>query len=89
MEVTGRQLTCVQSAGNWNNTSNAGVWNSNWNNNRTNSNNNVGFACDCKASSSLLRQWNYRDCPFRHYAKSTDAAFLVGPCVSKTRRFQS
>jgi hypothetical protein len=30
-------------AGNWNNTSNAGVFCRNWNNNRTNANNNNGF----------------------------------------------
>jgi hypothetical protein len=34
---------CLISGGNWNNTSNAGVWNLNLNNNRTNTNNNVGF----------------------------------------------
>lgn len=31
--------------GNWNNGSNAGVFNRNWNNSRSNSNNNVGFRC--------------------------------------------
>jgi len=30
----GNTLTCLQSGGNWNNTSNAGVWNVNLNNNR-------------------------------------------------------
>jgi hypothetical protein len=39
----GNLLKCVISCSNWNNTSNAGVWNSNLNNNRTNSNNNIGF----------------------------------------------
>lgn len=87
MAVRGRQLICVISAGNWNNTSNAGVWNSNWNNNRTNSNNNVGFRCDCKSSNpENSEQWSYRDCPFLHYAKSTGGAFLVGLHASKARR---
>jgi len=39
-------MLCVISGGNWNNTSNAGVWNANLNNNRTNANNNVGFRAD-------------------------------------------
>jgi len=85
MEVKGSTSKCVLSAGNWNNSSNAGVWNSNWNNNRTNSNNNVGFRCDCNASNSEKRKWNYRDVPFLHHAKSTSSIFLVGPPGSKIR----
>ena len=42
----GNILKCLQSCGNWNNTSNAGVWNVNWNNYRTNSNNNVSGRVD-------------------------------------------
>jgi hypothetical protein len=69
----------VIAGGYWNNGSNAGVFNVNLNNNLTNSNNNVGFACDCNTSNSdHLRQWNYRDWTFLHYAKSTDRGFLVG-----------
>jgi hypothetical protein len=37
--------------------------------------------------SGKSEKWNNRDCPFRHYAKSTETAFLVGHNVSKTRRF--
>jgi hypothetical protein len=37
---------CPISGGNWNNTSNAGVWAFNLNNVRGNSNNNVGFRSD-------------------------------------------
>lgn len=37
---------CPISGGNWNNSSNAGVWTLNLNNVRTNSNNNVGFRAD-------------------------------------------
>ena len=37
---------CPISGGNWNNSSNAGVWTLNLNNTRTNSNNNVGFRAD-------------------------------------------
>lgn len=33
----------VMTAGNWNNGSDAGVFNRNWNNNRTNNSNNVSF----------------------------------------------
>jgi hypothetical protein len=39
-------MLCVISGGNWNNSSNAGVWNANLNNTRTNANNNVGFRAD-------------------------------------------
>lgn len=66
---------CLISGGNWNNTSNAGVWNLNLNNNRTNSNNNVGFrSADCDSwpvlapgagvtgpSSPSRGAWNHRD----------------------------
>lgn len=37
---------CLISSGNWNNTTNAGVWYANWNNGRSNSNNNNGFRAD-------------------------------------------
>lgn len=42
----GNLLICLISCGNWNNSTNAGVWNVNWNNNRTNSNTNVSFQAD-------------------------------------------
>ena len=44
------------SSGNWNNSSNAGVWYANLNNNRTNSNNNIGFRSD--SASPRIRQRN-------------------------------
>lgn len=50
----GNLLTCPLSCGNWNNTSNAGVWYLNWNNNRTNSNNNTGWRCDCISSNRAI-----------------------------------
>ena len=37
---------CPISGGNWNNSSNAGVWTLNCNNTRGNTNNNVGFRAD-------------------------------------------
>ena len=37
---------CPLSGGNWNNSSNAGVWALNWNNSRSNSNDNIGFRSD-------------------------------------------
>lgn len=46
-------MMCMISGGNWNNTSNAGLWSMNLNNNRTNSNDNVGVRCaDYEAESS-------------------------------------
>ena len=44
------------SSGNWNDSSNAGVWYLNLNNNRTNSNNNIGFRSD--SDSPRIRQRN-------------------------------
>ncbi|NCC35269.1 MAG: hypothetical protein EOM24_25150 [Chloroflexia bacterium] len=55
---------CLISGGNWNNTSNAGVWALNLNNNRTNSNDNVGLrAADYDATSrpAVWVQWSHRD----------------------------
>lgn len=40
------EMLCVIGGGNWNNSSQAGVFARNWNNNRTNSNDNVGFRAD-------------------------------------------
>ena len=48
----GNLLICVLSCNNWNNTSNAGVWNVNLNNNRTNTNNNVSFRADYSFTSN-------------------------------------
>jgi hypothetical protein len=45
------KMLAVQSGGNWNNGSNAGVWTTNLNNYRSNSNNNVGFRSDCRSPS--------------------------------------
>ncbi len=42
-------MLCLQSGGNWNNGSNAGVWYANLNNYRHNSNNNVGCRADCRS----------------------------------------
>lgn len=83
--VKGSASKCVLSGGNWNNSSNAGVWNSNWNNYRTNSNTNVGFQCDCNTSDPEWEKWNYRDASFLHYAKSLCRTFLVGLPGSKIR----
>ena len=44
---------CPICGGNWNNSSNAGVWALNLNNSRANSNDNVGFRSD----SALPRTW--------------------------------
>lgn len=52
----GNLLICVISCGNWNNTSNAGVWNVNLNNYRTNSNNNVGLRLAYNFISNLLKR---------------------------------
>jgi len=54
---------CLISGGNWNNTTNAGVWNLNLNNNRGNSNDNVGFRADYDSLPLNLKKgyWSHRD----------------------------
>ena len=44
---------CPIVCGNWNDASNAGVWNLNLNNTRTNTNNNVGFRADSESPQRL------------------------------------
>jgi hypothetical protein len=65
---------CPISGGNWNNTSNAGVWALNFNNSRGNSNNNVGFRSD--SESPRIQQWNggTKGDFFRRAAKTSAAA---------------
>jgi len=54
---------CPIVGGNWNNSTNAGVWMRNLNNNRTNSNNNVGFRSDSFSNpqSAICAEWKNRD----------------------------
>jgi retron-type reverse transcriptase len=55
-------MLALISGGNWNNSSNAGVWAANWNNARNNSNVNVGFRADCGSSSyPAEEQWSHRE----------------------------
>ena len=56
---------CPISGGNWNNSSNAGVWALNLNNVRGNSNNNVGFRADSVSPRSRRRQGGTEGDAFR------------------------
>jgi len=59
------------SGGNWNNSSNAGVWALNLNNSRTNSNNNIGFRSDSVSPRNRQRYGGTKGDVFRHFgAKS-------------------
>lgn len=59
------------SGGNWNNSSNAGVWALNLNNSRTNSNNNIGFRSDSVSPRNRQRYGGTKGGVFRHFgAKS-------------------
>jgi retron-type reverse transcriptase len=70
---------CLLSSGNWSNSTNAGVWNSNWNNNRTNANNNMGFRLDyCSNLKPQMRNVEQQGYAIRRYAKSVNHPFLVG-----------
>ena len=63
---------CPISGGNWNNSSNAGVWALNLNNNRSNSNNNIGFRSD--SVSSRIGQPN----------GGTKGGAFLQPCAAKS-----
>ena len=56
---------CPISGGNWNNSSNAGVWTLNLNNVRGNSNNNVGFRADSASPRSAQAHGGAKGDTFR------------------------
>lgn len=56
---------CPISGGNWNNSSNAGVWALNLNNTRSNSNDNIGFRADSGSPRSRNRQGGTKGGVFR------------------------
>ena len=62
---------CPIAAGNWNNSSNAGVWALNLNNARGNSNNNVGLRADSKPQRPQLGQSGIKGGAFRRVAQAT------------------
>lgn len=66
------------SSGNWNNSSNAGVWYANLNNNRTNSNNNIGFRSDSGSPRIRQRNGGTKGDAFRH------AAVAAGELAAKS-----
>jgi hypothetical protein len=77
---------CLIVANNWNNTTNAGVWNANFNNTRSNSNNNVGFRADysffLKPQQRIVE---LQGCIIQRYAKS-DERPLFGRATEDQRR---
>lgn len=84
--ITGSISKCPISGGNWNNNTNAGVWNLNWNNNRTNSNNYVGGRLDYGFTSKPIRaKWSCRDIVSGFKRNLITLFFLVGNCPT-TRR---
>lgn len=63
--------------GNWNNESNAGVFNLNLNNERTNSNTNIGARPDSDSPRSLQKHGGAKGGVFRHFGAKS-----VFRCVS-------
>ena len=59
------------SSGNWNDSSNAGVWYLNLNNNRTNSNNNIGFRSDSDSPRIWQRNGGAKGDAFRRVIQIT------------------
>lgn len=62
---------CPIVGGNWNNTSNAGVWALNLNNARGNSNNNIGLRADSKPQRLQFGQSGIKGDAFRRAANAT------------------
>jgi hypothetical protein len=62
---------CPIVGGNWNNTSNAGVWALNLNNARGNSNNNIGLRADSKPQRLKFSQSGIKGDAFRRVANAT------------------
>jgi hypothetical protein len=76
---------CPISGGNWNNSSNAGVWTLNCNNDRANSNNNVGFRADSVSPRIAQAKGGAKGGAFRQPQGceiGRPPLFLVGPHVS-------
>jgi len=74
------------SGGNWNNSSQAGVWTLNLNNNRTNSNNNNGSRSDSDSPRSRQRHGGAKGGVFlRASAKSVCHAFFSRSLGSKVK----
>jgi hypothetical protein len=67
---------CPILGGNWNNGTNAGVWNLNLNNVRTNSNTNVGFRSDSAILQNAIAYSRAKGDVFRLLAKSDDHRLL-------------
>ncbi len=62
---------CPLAGGNWNNSSNAGVWALNLNNARGNSNNNVGLRADSRPQRLQPGQSGIKGDAFRRVVKAT------------------
>jgi len=75
------------SGGNWNNNTNAGVWNANWNNNRSNTNNNTGFRLDYGSPQSAMRIVESQGCVILHNGEILPDRFLVGRCPKTSETF--
>lgn len=76
---------CPIAGGNWNNSSNAGVWAVNLNNARGNTNNNVGFRADSVLPNVPQGNGGAKGCAFRRAAQRV-AAKSEGRPVSSRRR---
>ena len=75
------------SGGNWNNSSNAGVWALNLNNVRTNSNNNIGFRSDSVSPRNRQRYGGTKGDVFRRFgAKSAVRHLSSMPVLHRLER---
>lgn len=75
------------SGGNWNNSSNAGVWALNLNNSRTNSNNNIGFRSDSVSPRTGQPDGGTKGGIFRHISAKSAVRRLSGrPATSRAER---
>lgn len=68
---------CPISGGNWNNSSNAGVWTLNLNNARSNSNDNVGFRADSASPHAPQGDGGAKGDAFRRVAQPTAKSVCI------------
>lgn len=76
---------CPIGSGNWNNSSNAGVWALNLTNNFGNANNNYGFRSDSGSPRTLKREGGTKGDVFRRLGAKSEGIGLAGRAV---RRFE-
>ena len=80
---------CPICGGNWNNSSNAGVWSMNWNNSRSNSNDNIGFRSDSDSPRTAKADGGAKGDSFLHRASPRAKSAVCSFTSSRARAVES